>query len=125
MSTMNELKLYDAEFKFAEVVWENEPIQSGELAKLCEKKLGWKRTTTYTVLKKLISRGILKNENAVVTSLVTRGDVLRYESHAVMNKTFGGSLPTFIAAFLDGEKLTEQEVDSIKRMIDKHRENTK
>ena len=119
---MKDLKLFDAEFKFAEVVWENEPIQSGELAKLCEEKLGWKRTTTYTVLKKLISRGILRNIDAVVTSMVTRDAVLRYESRAVMNKTFGGSLPTFIAAFLDGEKLTEQEAESLKRMIDKHKE---
>lgn len=122
---MKDLKLFDAEFKFAEVVWENEPIGSGELAKLCEEKLGWKRTTTYTVLKKLISRGVLRNENAVVTSLITRDEVLRYESRAVMNKTFGGSLPTFIAAFLDGEKLTAQEAESIKRMIDTHREGLK
>lgn len=122
---MKDLKLFDAEFKFAEVVWENEPIQSGELARLCEEKLGWKRTTTYTVLKKLISRGILRNKNAVVTSLITRDEVLRYESRAVMNKTFGGSLPTFIAAFLDGEELTAQEAEAIKRMIDTHREGLK
>ena len=120
---MNDLKLHDAEFKFAEIVWDNEPIQSGELAKLCAQKLGWKRTTTYTVLKKLISRGLLQNENAIVTSRVTKGDVLRYESRTVTDKTFGGSLPSFIAAFLDGGKLTEQEADEIKRMIDRHRED--
>ncbi len=122
---MTDLKLYDAEFKFAEIVWENEPVQSGELARLCETKLGWKRTTTYTVLKKLISRGLLRNDNAVVTSVVSRDEVLRYESRAVMNKTFGGSLPTFIAAFLDGEKLTEREAEAILRMIDAHREGLK
>ncbi len=122
---MKDLKLYDAEFKFAEIVWENEPIGSGALAKLCLERLGWKRTTTYTVLKKLASRGILQNENAVVTSLVTKEAVLRYESRAVMNKTFGGSLPTFLASFLDGGQLTEQEAETIKRMIDEHREGLK
>ncbi len=120
---MNDLKLHDAEFKFAEIVWDNEPIQSGELAKLCAQKLGWKRTTTYTVLKKLISRGLLQNENAIVTSRVTKGDVLQYESRTVTDKTFGGSLPSFIAAFLDGGELTDQEAESIKRMIDRHRED--
>jgi predicted transcriptional regulator len=106
-------------------VWDNEPVQSGELAKLCADKLGWKRTTTYTVLKKLVSRGILRNENAVVTSLVSKDDVLRYESRAVTDRAFGGSLPTFVAAFLDGRTLTEQEAESIMRMIDKHREGSK
>ena len=119
---MKDLKLYDAEFKFAEIVWDNEPIGSGALAKLCAEKLGWKRTTTYTVLKKLISRGILQNDSAVVTALVKKDAVLRYESQAVTNKTFGGSLPTFIAAFLDGGQLSEQEAETIKQMIDAHRE---
>lgn len=118
---MHELKLYDAEFKFAQIVWDNEPVQSGELARLTEKALGWKRTTTYTVLKKLCDRGVLKNDSSIVTSLVSRDEVLRYESRAVTDKTFGGSLPAFIAAFLSGGKLSEREADEIKTLIDRYR----
>ena len=122
---MKDLKLYDAEFKFAGIVWDNEPIKSGELARLCEKVLGWKRTTTYTVLKKLCDRGILNNDNSTVTSLVPRDVVLRYESRAVMDKTFGGSLPAFIAAFLSGGKLSEREAEELKNIIDRYREESK
>jgi BlaI family penicillinase repressor len=118
---LKDLKLFDAEFKFAQIVWDSEPVRSGELARLSEKALGWKRTTTYTVLKKLCDRGILKNDGSLVTSLVSRDEVLQYESRAVMDKTFGGSLPAFIAAFLSGEKLTEPEAEEIKALIDRYR----
>ena len=121
---VNDLKLYDAEFRFAGIVWNNEPVQSGELARLCEKELGWKRTTTYTVLKKLCDRGILKNDNSIVTSLVPRDAVLRYESHTVMDKTFGGSLPAFIAAFLSDAKLSEREAKELKDIIDRYQEGS-
>ncbi len=117
-----DLKLFDAEFRFACIVWEHEPIQSGELAKQCEQELGWKRTTTYTVLKKLCTRGILQNEGSVVTALVKREQVQQYESRAVLDKSFGGSLPKFIAAFLDGGKLSQKEADEIKQLIDRFQE---
>ncbi len=117
-----DLKLYDAEFRFACIVWKYEPIQSGELAKLCEQELGWKRTTTYTVLKKLCTRGILQNQDSVVTALVKREKVQQYESRAVLEKSFGGSLPKFIAAFLDGAKLSRKEADEIKQLIDRFKE---
>ena len=116
-----DLKLYDAEYRFACIVWENEPIQSGELTRLCERELGWKRTTTYTVLKKLCTRGILQNKDSIVTALVKREQVQQYESRAVMEKSFGGSLPKFIAAFLAGEKLTEKEAEEIKSLIDRYK----
>lgn len=114
-------KLYDAEFRLAGIVWENEPIRSGKLARLCESRLGWKRTTTYTVLKKLCNRKILQNEGSLVTSLVKRGQIQQYESRAVTEKSFGGSLPQFIAAFLEGGKLTDKEAEEIKSLIDRHR----
>ena len=119
----NGYKLYDAEYKFACIVWENEPLKSGELARLCGLELGWKRTTTYTVLKKLCTRGILQNEGSVVTSLIKKEQVQQYESRAVMEKNFGGSLPQFIAAFLSGRKLSEKEAEEIKSLIDRHRGN--
>ncbi len=118
---MKDLKLFDAEFKFADIVWKNEPVKSGELARLCEKELGWKRTTTYTVLKKLCDRMILQNEGSVVKSLVSREEVLQVESRTEVDKTFGGSLPTFIAAFLSGAKLTAREAEEIKSLIDTYR----
>ena len=119
---MENLKLYDGEFKFVSIVWENEPIGSGELAKLCLEQLGWKRTTVYTVLKKLCNRGILQNKNAVVTALVGRDKIQQYESETVLNRTFGGSLPQFMAAFLQGRRLSEQEAKELKALIDQHKE---
>ena len=119
---VKDLKLYDAEFRLASIVWENEPVQSGELAKLCEGELGWKRTTTYTVLKKLCNRGILQNNNSLVTALVKREQIQQYESRAVLDKNFDGSLPRFIAAFLGNKKLSAREAEEIKRLIDRHKE---
>jgi predicted transcriptional regulator len=115
---MEEYKLFDAEYKFASIVWDNEPINSTELARLCADRLGWKKSTTYTVLKKLCKRGILKNENTTVTALVKREDVQRYESRAVLEKTFDGSLPKFLTAFLDNRKLSEEEAEELKRIIE-------
>ncbi|MBZ4647221.1 MAG: hypothetical protein JG777_2710 [Clostridia bacterium] len=115
---MEKYKLFDAEYKFASIIWDNEPINSTELVKLCADKLGWKKSTTYTVLKKLCERGILQNKDATVTSLVKREDVQRYESRAVLEKTFDGSLPKFLTAFLSGRKLSEQEAEELKRIIE-------
>lgn len=115
---MEEYKLYDAESKFLDIIWELEPINSTELTKACLEKLGWKKSTTYTMIRKLASKGVLKNENAIVTSLVNKEQVQKYESEAVLEKTFDNSLPTFIAAFLKDKKLSKKEADEIKKMIE-------
>lgn len=115
---MEEYKLFYAEYKFASLIWEHEPINSTVLVHLCTEKLGWKKSTTYTVLKKLCERGILQNTNAVVTSLVKRGDVQKYESNAVVEKAFDGSLPNFLTAFLGEKRLSEGEAAELRRIIE-------
>ncbi len=116
---MEEYKLYDAEYKFASLVWEHEPINSGELVRLAAERLGWKKSTTYTVLRKLCERGILKNTDAVVTAAVSREKVLQYESAAVIEKTFDGSLPLFLTAFFGQQrKLSAKEAEELKRIIE-------
>ena len=112
-----DLKLYDAEYRFALVVWENEPVHSRKLTELCEVALGWKRATTYTVLRKLCERGIFRNEKAIVTSIVKRGEVQGYESAAIVDRAFDGSLPSFIMAFLKTKTLTPKEAAEIQEMI--------
>jgi len=115
---MKEYKLFDAEFRFLDTIWELEPINSTELTKICLTKLGWKKSTTYTMLRKLSERGLLKNENAIVTTLIKREQVQKYESEAILEKSFDNSLPEFIAAFLKDKKLTKQEAEEIKKMIE-------
>lgn len=115
-------KIFDSEYKFASIVWAHEPVTTKELVKLCQDELEWKRTTTYTVLKRLCERGIFQNENSVVTSLIPKEQIQKGESRQFVQRTFGGSLPGFIAAFLGNDKLTEQEAEELKAMIDQHRE---
>ncbi|NLN86565.1 MAG: BlaI/MecI/CopY family transcriptional regulator [Syntrophomonadaceae bacterium] len=115
---MEKYKLFDAEYKFASIIWDNEPVNSTELVRLCAGKLGWKKSTTYTVLKKLSERGILQNKEAVVTALVKREDVQKYQSNAVVEKSFDGSLPKFLTAFLGERKITEQEAKELKQIIE-------
>lgn len=119
---MEQYKLFDAEFKFICIVWDAEPVATRKLTELCREKLGWKRTTTYTVLRKLIDRGMLHNENSVVSSVVKREQAQRYESEAVVDKAFNGSLPKFIAAFLNDKTLSADEAEELKQLIDLHRE---
>lgn len=114
---MADLKLYDAEFKFMIIVWELEPINSKELSVICGQRLGWKRPTTYTVIRKLAERGFVKNENATVTTLVKREHVQQYEAETLLDKAFDGSIPSFIATFLKNKSLTEEEVRDLQRMI--------
>lgn len=118
---MEEWKLYDAEYRLMEIVWEKEPLSSTELYKACLPRLGWKKSTTYTVLRKLCERGFLRNEASLVTSLVKKEDVQRYESQAVVEKWFDRSLPRFVAAFLGERKLSEEEAEELKRLIDESR----
>lgn len=115
---MEPYKLFDAEYKFACLVWDNEPINSTELVKLSQSVLGWKKSTTYTVLRKLCQRGILKNEEATVTSIIKKEDALKYESEMVIEKSFNGSLPQFLTAFLGGKGISSQEAEELKRIIE-------
>lgn len=116
--TMDELKLYESEYRFLNLIWEMEPIKSTELAKKALEALGWKKSTCFTVLKKLSERGFVKNEAAIVTSLVKKEDVQRYESETLVNKSFGGSLPAFLTAFLRDRRLSAKEAEEIKKMIE-------
>ena len=118
---MSAPKVFESEYRFCLILWEYEPIKSGELVALCKEKLGWKSSTTYTVLKRLSERGILKNENSVVTSLVSKTQVQAAEIDELVEKKFDGSLPSFIAAFARHEKLSEQDIDEIQKMIDQFR----
>lgn len=116
---MEEKKLFDGEYRFMELVWKNEPVRSMELARLCLDQLGWKKSTCFTVLKKLSQQGFVRNENAVVTAMVKRDEVQRQESKAVVDKSFGGSLPAFVTAFLSDRKLTKEEAEELRTMIEK------
>ncbi len=107
--------------RFAEIVWAHEPISSGELVKLCEAELNWKKPTTYTVLRKLCEKGLFRNEGGVVTSLVSRDEFFRTRSVTFVNDSFEGSLPAFVAAFISGRGLTREEADAIETMIDEYR----
>lgn len=118
---MEHMRLAEAEYRFACIVWDNEPLPSGKLVELCGEELGWKKSTTYTVLKKLVERGILQNENALVTALVPREAIQREESKAVVERTFGGSLPSFLAAFMGGRTISDAEADELKAVIDQFR----
>lgn len=114
---MQDLKLFDAEFRFMSIIWELEPINSTELVRVCQEKLGWKKSTTYTTLRKLAERGFLQNVEATVTSLVTREQVQKHESEVLLEKAFDNSLPVFLATFLRDKKLSQREAESIQRMI--------
>lgn len=119
---MDEIKLFDAEMKFMNIIWNNAPINSTLLAKLANEELGWKKSTTYTVLRKLGKKGILKNENATVTYLVEREEVQQSESEEFIDKVYDGSLKLFLTSFLNKEKLSEAQALELKKIID---ENTK
>lgn len=118
---MAEYKLGAVEMRFADLIWENEPVASGKLVKLCEKELDWKKSTMYTVLKRLCERGIFANTNGVVTSLISKQDFLAKQSEEFVEEAFDGSLPRFLAAFSRGKKLSEQEIVELQKMIDESR----
>ena len=115
-------KLAEGEYRFACIVWENEPLPSGRLVELCREKLGWKKSTTYTVLKKLVERGVLRNEGAVVSAVIPKEEILREESRAVVERTFAGSLPSFLAHFMGGRTPSDAEANELKALIDRYRE---
>lgn len=121
---MEQLKLCESDYRFMTVVWDSAPVESGELVRLCADRLGWKKPTTYTVLRKMCERGLIKNVDTVVSVLVPRDQVQMYESRRFVERTFGGSLPGFVAAFLGQQDISDEEADEIKRMIDEHRKNS-
>lgn len=118
---MDTPKVFESEYRFCLILWENEPIKSSELVNLCKEQLGWKPTTTYTVIKRLSERGVLKNENTIVTSLVTKSEVQAAEIDELVEKKFEGSLPAFIAAFTKHKKISDKEIDEVQKMIDLYR----
>lgn len=115
---MDDFRLGVVETRFAELIWAHEPLSSGELVKLCERELEWKKSTTYTVLKKLCDRGIFQNQDGIVTSIVSRQEFQSRQSRRFVEDTFSGSLPAFIAAFADGGNLTDRDISEIRKMID-------
>ena len=118
---MNTPKVFESEYRFCLILWEHEPIGSGKLVELCAEQLGWKPTTTDTVIKRLSERGVLKNEHAVVTSLVSKDEGQAAELDEMVEKTFEGSLPAFVAAFTKRQALSDAEIDALQAMIDRYR----
>jgi predicted transcriptional regulator len=116
---MDTPKIFESEYRFCLILWEREPIKSTELAKLCKEKLGWSKTTTYTVIKRLSERGVLKNENTVVSALISKEEAQQSELEELMEKKFEGSLPAFIAAFARRQALSDAEIEEIRRIIEK------
>lgn len=118
-------KIHESEYRFCLIMWEHEPVTAVALAKLCQEQLGWKRTTTYTVIKRLGERGVLKNENGTVRSLISKEEAQAWEISELVDKKFEGSLPAFIAAFTKHQRLSEDELDEVQRMIDRIRKGGK
>ena len=114
-------KVFESEYRFCLILWENEPINSTRLAVLCNEQLGWSKATTYTVIRRLAERGVLKNENATVTSLVSKEQVQESELEQLVEKTFEGSIPSFIAAFSRSKKLTQEEIAQLQNLIDNYK----
>ncbi len=119
---MNAPKIFDSEYRFCLILWKYEPVSCSALAKYCKEELDWSRTTTYTVIKRLVERGVLKNDDSVITSLFSKEDVQLAEMEEFMDKTFENSIPAFIAAFAKKQKLSDNEIEEIRRIIDKRKE---
>ena len=114
---MNIPKIFESEYRFCCILWDNEPVTSSELVKLCAEKLGWKKSTTYTVLKKLCDRGIFSTENSVITAVISKEDFFAIQSEQFVQENYHGSLPAFIAAFTSRNTPTQEELEQIKKMI--------
>ena len=114
-------KIHESEYRFCLIIWEHEPVTAVALVKLCQEQLGWKRTTTYTVIKRLGERGVLKNANGTISSLVSKDEAQAYEIGELVEKKFEGSLPAFIAAFTKHQDMSEEDLDAVQRMIDRIR----
>ena len=115
------LKLCDSDYKFMSIIWENAPVNSGEVVRLCQDKLGWKKSTTYTVIKKLCEKGYISNDKAIISVLIPKEKVQTDETEYFVERTFGGSISHLIAAFLGGKKISDKEAEKIKKMLDEHK----
>lgn len=120
---MSEIQLGVIEARFAEIIWSNEPLASSDVVKLAERELGWKKSTTYTVLKRLCGKGIFKNEGGTVSSLISKSEFYALQSERFVEETFAGSLPAFLAAFTRRKALSEEEIASIRKLIEEHKED--
>jgi len=120
---MIDMELGVVQERFADLVWANEPVASGELVKICEKELEWKKSTTYTVLRKLCEKGLFQNEDGIVTSLISKEEFYSAKSKQIVEDSYSGSLPAFVAAFISNKKLTAKEADDIQKMIDEFKKN--
>ena len=118
---MADMRLGAVESRFADLIWENEPLSSAALVKLCEENLSWKKSTTYTVLKRLCERGLFRNQGGVITSLLPRDEFYARRSEQFVEDAFSGSLPAFVAAFTRRKKLTEEEIAQLQALIDENR----
>ena len=118
---MNIPKIHEGEYRFCLIMWEHQPIKAVDLAKLCQERLAWKRTTTYTIIKRQGERGVLKLENGVVTALISKEEAEAAEIETFVESKFGGSLPAFVAAFTKHQDMSEQDLDEVQRMIDRIR----
>ena len=119
---MENLKLCESDYRFMTVIWDNEPLPSGKLVALCREQLNWKKPTTYTILRKMSERGFAQNNNTIVTSLVSRDEAQAYASERFIDRTFNGSLPKFLVAFLGEKKLSEKETEELLALINEHKE---
>lgn len=118
---MSTPKVFESEYRFCLILWDHEPIKSRELAQLCMEQLGWKVTTTYTVIKRLSERGIIKSENTIVSSLVSKEQIQAAEIEELVEKKFDGSIPSFLATFTKSQRLTDSEIQELQQMIDRFR----
>lgn len=116
-------KIFESEYRFCLILWEKEPINSTELVKLCKENLGWSKATTYTVIRRLSERGVVQNENAIVSALISKEEAQRSRLEEMMEETFEGSVPAFIAAFSKSKKLSKSEADQLKALIDNYQED--
>ena len=116
---MSTPKIFESEYRFCLILWEHEPVKSTELARLCKEQLGWSKTTTYTVIKRLSERGVVQNENTIVTALISKEEAQMSELDELVEKKFEGSLPAFIAAFARRQELSDAEIEEIRRIIEK------
>ncbi len=119
---MNTPQIFDSEYKFCLLLWELQPINSTKLVAVCKEQLGWSKATTYTVIRRLSERGVVKNENSIVTALVSKEEVQKARMENLMEETFQGSIPAFIAAFSRSKKLSRAEVDQLQALIDNYEE---
>lgn len=116
-------KIFESEYRFLSILWENEPVASPKLVELCNEQLGWKKSTTYTVIKKLIDKNVVKNDNTIVSALVSKEEVDRQESEELLQRANQGNVPAFLAAFLKDRKLSKADVERIRQLIDEAEED--